>query len=268
MKRLMKNTKYYSSILGILFLAFGVTSCEDDDLPDVPPTPVAEITASDQTISQNVIWVDEVTVDQNAWLVTKKVKEDDSFTSPIADPVLVEEGTQTDIAVQLDTDTIAIEDGTRIILQLYTDDGNGEFDDADEPIEMETGGIVSEEITVSSPAFAFVDQAVVDNTLTFESVSMAQPGFIVLHAANEDGTINEEEIMGWKYIEAGESTDVAVPFSEDATYEVGDTIFARLYVDDPADETFTYVEDTTADVPVVFGFGEDPYIYDSIVIIE
>ncbi|HET7360348.1 MAG TPA: hypothetical protein VFI78_00275 [Salinimicrobium sp.] len=269
MKTILKNTKKLSLYFGFLFIAIGLFGCSDDDdaIPDEPNEPLAEITAEDQVITQNILIVEEVMVDRPSWLLVKKVNDDNSFTNPIAEPLLLSEGTESDITVELNSDEVTLEDGARLILQLYVDDGDGVFDaETDDPITDEFGGIVSEEIMVSSPSFTITNMAVVDSTLTFDNVYTPLGGFIVIHGATAEGTIDESNVVGTTYVEAGELTDVAVTFDEDFVYEPGDTVYARLYMDNPADQTFTFMDDPATDMPFTFGFEDDASITNEIIL--
>ena len=205
-----------------------------------------------------------------------KVNEDNTFSDPIAEPLFLEEGTHSNLEIKLDNTNAAdvtLEDGDTLVAILHFDDGDGIFEfegttGADGTINDANGSAVTEEIIVISPNFTISDQAVVDNTVTFDNVTVQNNGWIVIHNANEDGTINEEEIIGYTYVEAGSTDDVGVTFEEGFTYVPGQTIFSRIYLDDPNDEEFTFETDPATDIPEFFGFGDDTIVTDTGIVIQ
>jgi hypothetical protein len=69
--------------------------------------------------------------------------------------------------------------------------------------------------------------------VTLASVTLTQPGFVALHAAEADGSLRVLPILGVSgYLAAGTHTNVAVPFGADQVAGVGDTAFAMAHVDD------------------------------------
>lgn len=272
MKNLQKNLIRYFFISGLLFLTLGFYGCSDDD--DVLPDPFvteATITVEDQVVAQNMITIEEVMVDEDAWIVIRKVNDDGTFTDIIADPEFLDEGTHNDIMIELEPEGVDLQDGDTLVVQVHRDDDDGIFDfeedpAIDEPFEDEFGAPVAETFQITSPSFTVSDQTVVDNTVTFDTVTTLNGGFIVLHDQTAEGTIDEDDIIGWQYVPAGVLEDVTVTFDSGFTYVQGQTIYPRLYSDNPADETFTFLTDPDQDIPMIFGFDDDNTITASFVV--
>lgn len=264
--------KTLSLYLGTLALTLGVSSCSDDDDGNVViPETDASITANAQVLSQNTLVVDEVTVDDAAWLVVRKVNDDGSFSDIISDPELLQEGTHSDISIELDNTNasdVMLEDGDSLILLLHKDDGDGIFEfegdaGADELITDSLGSGIDAQVEVSAPNVTWADQEVMDNSVTFDNISTNQGGWIVLHNADSEGVFSDD-IIGRAYVPAGENSDFTVTFDDDFIFTPGQTIYSRLYLDDPADQEFTYTADGTDDMPESFGFGDDNSVTGSI----
>lgn len=47
-----------------------------------------------------------------------------------------------------------------------------------------------------------------------------------------------------------------VPFDEGYVHTPGSSVYPRLYMDDPADQEFTYTAGGTEDLPQTYGFDE------------
>lgn len=279
MKSLSNNLNNYFLYFILTVFSIGMTGCSgDDDVDDVITDPdfTGSITGQDQTVSQNILNLQSVTVDTDAWVVVRKVNDDNTFSDPIAEPFFLEEGTHSNIEIELDNTNAAevtLEDGDTVVAILHFDDGDGEFEfdgttGADGTINDANGSAVIKEIVITSPAFTISDQAVVDNTITYDNVTVQSNSWIVVHDQNEDGTMNEEEIVGYAYVEAGSNDDVVVTFEEGFTYEPGQTIYSRIYLDDPNDEEFTFETDPATDIPEIFGFGDDVTVSDEGITID
>lgn len=264
MKKAINEITNYGKYLVIFILTVGLVSCSNDDDVVIPdPDPTGTITVSDQTASQNTIRVSNIDVDQDSWLVVRQGND------LIADPIRITEGSQSDVVIQLDNSEVEdldLQDGATITVQLYADDGDGSFDSGDAPI-MANGTAVSETIIINSPSFAIdAETDVEDNTITFQNVSTSRSGWIVIYNQDEEGNINQDQIVGRTYVPAGVNEDVVVTFDETFTYDPGQTVFSRIHIDDPDDEDFTFQDDPNTDVAETFGFNEDNTITGGFVI--
>lgn len=282
MKNIIKNFQNYSVYLGILFLSLSLSSCSnDDDAGEIDQWEEATATleVGDQTISQNTVIIDRVTVAQDSWLVVRNVGSENS-AEIVSDPVFLTEGTHENVEVTLNEEANLTGDeaGDELVVMIHIDDPNagnqGEFDyngqnGADMPITDDSGTIIRGEITATAPSlYADDDQTVTENDeVTFTSVNTgATGGYVGLYGQNEDGTINENELIGVSdYIEPGENENVTAQFFEDYDYRAGETIYPRLFTDNPTDQNFTYESsDRTEDLPETYGYdpgtGEGRYV--------
>jgi len=275
MRNLNEVAGRYLRYFVFALIAIGFTGCSDDDDNGVViPQPTGTINAEDQTLSGNVVEVTSVTVSTNSWLVIKKVNDDGSFTDMIAEPLLIQAGTRNDFDIELDNTDAAdvdLEDGDTLVLMLHADDGDGVFEyegntGQDMPIRNAAGNVVTETFVISSPSFEIEDQDVEDNTITFTNVSTRNTGWIVVYNSTATGTIDEDDIIGYSYLEEGDNADVVVTFDDTFTFTPGQTVFARIHLDDPDDEEFTFIDDEETDWPEFFGFGTDPIVGGSLII--
>lgn len=285
MKRLNAIFPNYLLYFALTFFAVGVTSCSnDDDVDDIitEPDPTGSITLGDQTLSGNTLIIENVTVGQDSWLVVRNAGEGTS-TDYIADPMFLEAGSYDDVEIELNENANLTGDeaGDDIEVSLHVDDQNrgtpGTFDydgqsGIDAPITSTTGEAVMENVNVRAPGLNIDDDQVVteNNEVTFNSVNLARDGWIVLYASNEDGTIDLTEIVGSRFVEAGEYTDLTVAFDDPDADFSGQTIHVRLHNDDPADQQFTFGSSgETEDLPEVYGFntttGEPQFVTNSAV---
>lgn len=266
MKRLNAIFPNYLLYFALTFFAVGVTSCSnDDDVDDIitEPDATGTITVNDQTLSNNTITVESVTVGQDSWIVARNVG-DETDAAIVSDPIFLEEGTHTNVQLPLTSaaDITGAAEGDQIVIMLHEDTGTpGTFDytgtaGTDDLITTTSGQVVSETVTVTGPSLNAEDnQAVTENNeVTFTSVNTASDGWIVLYGQNEDGSINEDDIIGRQFVEAGTHENLTVAFDEGFVHTPGQTVFPRLHLDDPADQEFTFTADGSEDLPETFGF--------------
>lgn len=264
MKNVLKNFKEYSLYFGIFFMTLGLTSCSDDDdgtIDPPEPEPTGTITASDQTLSGNTLIIEDVTVGQDSWVVVRNTDNQEM----VSDPVFVEgNSTEEDMRIQLNdqANLTGDADGDDFDVVLYADHTTqgtrGTFDeDVDQPI---TGS--SRTVTTTAPSIFVDDDQMVteEGDVTFSSVNTgATGGYIGLYGANEDGTINEDQLVGIsQFIQPGQTENVTVRFNEGFDYQAGQTFYPRLFTDNPGDQQFTFeTSDGTEDLPETFGFDPD-----------
>lgn len=254
----VKNLKIWMLFVGVLFLVTGFTSCSDDDDGDVivNPDPTGTITVNDdgQVISQNTLVVDEVTANTDVWLVARHT----DASGEIIARELVTDAIATDVELSLEGTTL--NDGDVVFLMLYADDGfgvgDGQFEEGTD--DMPISG-VTETVVVSSPDFTISDATVTNNSITFDNVSVADTGWVVVY--NGDPNDPASEIVGFTQV-TGTMDNVTVELNEN--YMAGDPLFARLHIEDQDDTTFTYIDDPTTDIPEIFGFEDDNTIWEEL----
>ena len=181
MKEVLKNFKHYSVYLMVFCMAFSLQSCSNDDdgVAEIEPTGLFEV-GEEFTLSGNSITLESITVEQDSWLVAVEPGNEDTNTF-IADPVMLEDGLNTDIELTFDEGAITDDgSGQDVVLKLYADDPTqgtpGEWDSMDEPITNTNNVLLTETITV------FAED---DGTATFADFD-----------TNNDGMLDNTEVTG------------------------------------------------------------------------
>lgn len=262
--------------LSMVILIGGFTGCsDDDDVGDVTPQPTATLTVQDQSISQNRVVIQNITVGQDSWIVIRNPGQQNS-ADIVSEPVFIEAGTHTNVEIPL-TGTANLQGnaaGDELVVMVHADTGTkGTYDynaqsGTDSPIRNSAGTNIAETITVRGSSLSAAEDQVVteNNEVTFSNVNMVNNGWIALYGENEDGSINEDDLIGIHYVEAGEHENLLVAFNEGYEFQSGDTVYPRIYMDDPADQNFTFVEGGDEDLPEIYGFdasGEGRFIGNS-----
>lgn len=153
MKNVVDKIKNYPIYLGIFFLVFSLIACSDDDdgVAQIKPTGFFEI-GEEYDLTGNTITLESITVGQDSWLVAVNPGEESS-NNFISDPVMLDEGVNTDVELTFDEGAIS-DDGTgqEVVLKLYADHQTlgikGEWDAADQPITGTNNALMTETITV------------------------------------------------------------------------------------------------------------------------
>jgi len=257
----MKNQamlKTFKRPLVMLSLAAAIlTSCNNNDEPQKQSTtPTGMLTVSDQTISQNMINVGNVTLNEDGWVVVHASNSDGSapmVPDIISEPLMVKAGSNDNLSVTI-SDVSNLKDGDKVWVMLHTDDGamgSYEFDGSsglDAPIMDASGQIVMTPITISSPKITSEDQIVNENMITISEVKAAVDGWLVIHG--DDGSGKPGAVLGETMVKSGMNTDVMVDLGK-ATFAGGEKLFPMLHVDSPADGKYGFPDN--GDAPEVFG---------------
>lgn len=195
--------------LGMLFLVFSLSSCgnDDDGTIDPPEDFTGTITASDQTISGNMIMVQSVTVGQDSWLAAVRSGEEDSDNF-IAGPEMIEEGTESDISLMLE-EGVTLEDDSEIVLKLYADDEDGVWDIDDEPITLATQTIT---VTMGSNFSSFDEND--DNMLDENEVPNTYQNNFDAWDEDDDGFLSDEEFFNTTFGNTDADDDEAISQDE------------------------------------------------------
>lgn len=127
--------------------SFDITIEEE---PDPPPEDEPSITAEDQTLDElsTIVTVDEVEVLDDGWVVIHRGACDD-FGAIIGNE-WVQEGTHTDVDVELEEPAADLGESDDLCAMLHVDDGDEVFDDDDDlPAEDADGDIVMDTFTAT-----------------------------------------------------------------------------------------------------------------------
>jgi hypothetical protein len=205
---------------------------------------------NDQVAAAGAVTLDTVVADQDGFVVVHALDADGAMVlTPPLGVAHVSAGVSRFVSVALDASVLATygygDAAKTIVPMLHVDaDGDGRYafpDGPDVPVAEADGPVVAPfELGAAASGMATID--VGDGTLelgadglavTLASVTLTQPGFVALHAAEADGSLRVLPILGVSgYLAAGTHTNVAVPFGADQVAGVGDTAFAMAHVDD------------------------------------
>jgi hypothetical protein len=199
--------------------------------------------------------------DQPVWIVIHEQNEaGDSFGSVIGNSELIEANSeQTDVTVELDRD---FEQGETLYAMLHYDDPAdgeytfGETDGEDAPVTVD-GDVLVKSFTIGvmtepSPSLSVSDQETSNaSEVTVDSVQAGSTDtWVVIHEENEAGdgfgdVIGHSELIS----AASQKSDVTVTLDRQLDSE-GETLYAMLHADDPADGEYTFGETDGEDPPV------------------
>lgn len=215
--------------------------------------PTGTLTVMDQTLSQNMVHVGNVTLDRSGWVVVHAAAESGpQVPEIISEPLLLEAGSHDDVMVEI-TDFTDLTDGGMLYVMLHTDDGEAgvyEFDGSsgvDNPIFDADGNIVMTGITVSSASITSSAQVVSENMVTVSEVNAAVDGWLVIHGDNEGAP---GEVLGQTMVSAGMNSDVMIDLG-DAVFAGGEKLWPMLHIESPADGEYGFPDN--GDGPEVFG---------------
>jgi|GEM_PF-2348364 len=83
--------------------------------------------------------------------------------------------------------------------------------------------------THMSASLTVEDQKVTDDTVVIKDFTIPNDGFLVIHAADDNGKIKAPESIGHKKVDKGEHHEVAVELNQSVA--TGDKLFAMLHND-------------------------------------
>ncbi len=205
---------------------------------------------NDQVAAAGTVTIDTVVAAQDGFVVVHALDADGAavLTPPLG-LAPVSAGVSRFVSIALDEsvlETYGYGDAAKTIVpMLHVDaDGDGMYafpDGPDVPVTDADGAVVAPlELGVAAAGMAMI--AVGDGTLelgaegfavTLASVTLTQPGFVALHAAEADGSLRVLPILGVSdFLAAGTHSNVTIPFGADQVAAVGDTAFAMAHVDD------------------------------------
>ncbi|WP_375580768.1 hypothetical protein ABWH96_07050 [Marivirga tractuosa] len=212
--------------------------------------PAGEFTASNQTVSQNKVIVESISVSQPSWVVVHRDNGEGSFVAPdiISEPVSLEAGTTENVEISF---TEELADGETLWIMLHNDNGtvgSYEFDGAN----GFDGPIIFDSIEITAPSVTAEDQAVSEDMVTISEVNAAVDGWIVIHEDSGEGAPGP--VIGQTFVEAGTNTDVMVDVSAGSVtagdVTAGDVLFPMLHVEDPVDGEYGFPDN--GDGPEIF----------------
>ena len=232
-----------------------------------------DLQVNDQVAAGGAVTIDTVVAAQDGFVVVHALDADGAMVlTPPLGVANVSAGVTRFVSVELDASVLAMygygDAPKAIVPMLHVDaDGDGMYafpDGPDVPVSDADGAIVAPlELGVAASGMASI--AVGDGRLelgangfavTLASVTLTQPGFVALHAAEADGSLRVLPILGVSgHLEAGTHMNVTIPFGADQVASVGDTAFAMAHVDD-GDGVYT------------FPMSDGPFFQDGVMLVE
>ena len=212
---------------------------------------------NDQVAAGGAVTIDTVVAEQDGFVVVHALDADGSMVlTPPLGVTQVTAGVSRFVSIALDASVLATygygDAPKAIVPMLHVDaDGNGMYafpDGPDVPVVVGESPVVAPlELGVAASGMAMID--VGEGTLevgadglgvTLASVTLTQPGFVALHAAEADGSLRVLPILGVSdYLAAGTHTNVAIAIGADQVASIGDMAFAMAHVDD-GDRTYRF----------------------------
>ena len=203
--RSSKNLRWIVIVLVIGLLTFAAGAQED-------MTP--SITVSDQLVTAGNVVVDSVVTNVDGFVVIHA--DADGSPGPVLGQTAVTAGEHTNVAVAIDSA------GATSVLyaMLHEDTGEagvyefGTVEGADLPVRVDDSVVVVGFLSAGINAFS---QIVDEGTYTANSVTIGEPGWLVVHADNEGrpGTV-----LGFAPLEAGVNNNVMVELDQDGVTNV------------------------------------------------
>ncbi|MFD1096647.1 DUF7282 domain-containing protein [Salegentibacter chungangensis] len=224
------------------------------------------LTVDDQVLTNNNVTVGAITLEEDGYVVIHADNGDGAPVVPdiISQAVYLEAGTYTNVEVPL-KESADVNMNDTVWVMLHTDtgtEGEYEFDGQnglDGPITDAEGNIVMESLVITDVSTSAItgsitidNQAVSDNMITAESITVAEDGWVVVHADNGDGApVVPEIISNPVYLEAGTNNDVEISFEESADVNAGDTVWVMLHNDTGAAGEYEFDGMNGLDLPIV-----------------
>ena len=232
----MKTLILAVMVISVLSIGLSGVSAQDN-------TPMVSV--RDQLVVNGTVTITEAYSEGPGFIVIHV--DNDGSPGPVAGFAAIPAGHSQNIVVEIDT-TMA----TPILYaMLHEDTGEpgvyefGTVEGADGPVAVD-GNVVA-------PSFPIIlidvsDQFVNENTVTINSAVYALDGWVVVHSGDAETFGN---VIGFAFIEAGNTSDVVVELNEPATT----VLWAMVHVDDSEAGVYEFGEVPNADGPIVLRGG-------------
>lgn len=272
----MRKNSLLLLFVGLLTISF--ISCDEDD-DDMDKVLTGSISVDNQAVENDMVTIQDLEISQDGWVVLHRDNGSGAPVVPdiISVPKQVSAGESSDVMVEL-KDGVQLQDGETLWAMLHTDDGQigvYEFDGSsgiDAPISNMSGAIVMDSFDVSvmtaepTGSLTVNDQALVDNTITVESITLDQDGWVVVHADNDGSPMVPDIISDPVFLEGGMTHDnVEITLNEDAGVASGDTVWVMLHTDTGESQVYEFDGESGIDPPIT---DENGAVVTSIVIQE
>ena len=218
----------------------------------VPFTLGAALRTRDQTLANGSnVTIDAVNAKQDGFVVVHAVDASGKLVlTPPLGVAKVAKGLDRYVQVSLDPKLLEkygyAMGPKKVVPMLHIDanhDGTYQFPDGPDVPVMADGGALVAPLSLAMPAQGTPSITVMSTDklqvtskglqVTLPSVTLTQPGFVVLHATRADGSLIVLPVLGWSQrLSAGHHANVVIRVRPDAKPVVGDKVFAMVHVDD------------------------------------
>lgn len=225
------------------------------------------LTVFDQTLSAGTITIDTIVAEEDGFIVVHAFDANgDVVLTPPLGLTYIEAGESRYVDVSLDADLLAqygYTDAKNVLPMLHIDANDNqtyEFPSGpDVPVTVD-GAPLTAVLQLAQP-LGVTPSVTVDNSealllsgeglsLRIPSATLPTPGFVVLHAADENGELIVLPVIGRSGpLSAGTTDLITVEIAEDAEVLIGDRVFAMLHYDD-GDGEYTF---PASDAPITLG---------------
>ncbi|NGP87691.1 DUF7282 domain-containing protein [Fodinibius halophilus] len=244
-----------------VMLMLPIMSCSDNGTgDDTNMEDPATLSVENQgTSNGNMLTIPEAKVSESAWVVIHRSNSsgDGPMVPDIIGKAMLESGTNTDVAIQLEE---SVSDGEQLWAMLHKDTGTqGEYeftggDSPDQPITVDDKVLTKPfSISQTDPAIMADDQVNQSNSGgTFNvDVDAAEEGWIVIHRSNSagDGPM-VPDIIGKAAVDAGSNGTVQVTLNDGESVETGEKLWPMLHYDTGTDGEYEFDGQSGLDQPV------------------
>ncbi|KXK13393.1 MAG: hypothetical protein UZ15_CFX003003361 [Chloroflexi bacterium OLB15] len=208
----------------------------------VEGTPMVDV--SDQVVFNGSVRINQVFSNTPGWIAIHI--DSDGSPGPVAGLGAVGPGLTAGINIPVDTTMIT----PTLFAMLHTDDGQVgtyEFDGSsglDNPVSVD-GQVVTPSFVVA--ALDVADQFLAGDTVTIPAVTMAVPGWVVIHS-DSDGSPGP--VLGQTLVEPGTTTNIPVTLAAEGRTSV---LWPMLHVDDGTAGTYEFDGSSGLDNPAAAG---------------
>lgn len=216
------------------------------------------LTANDQLVMGNSISVD-VNSNTDGWVVVHRsnASNDGPQVPEIIGKAPISAGMNTDVRIMFNEGE-TVEDGEQLWPMVHYDTGvkgEYEFDGVgihDQPV-ITASGILMTNIIVNggTPSVMVSDQMAENNeTVTIESVTTEQRGWIVLHHDNGNNAPVVPDIIGKAQVYLGANSEIEITVADNESLQSGDKLWAMLHLDDGEEGAYEFDGNSGLDNPV------------------
>jgi hypothetical protein len=231
------------SVVFIVACLFVLSACQTSI------TPALEV--PDQSIEDGKVSIN-ASIDAIGWLVLHPATEAGSPDISVVLKKTYLSGAVEWTDIQITIPMVIGEERT-IFARLYYDDPVDRIfepssDNTTDPVVTTESGMVQDSFAVAGiPPYLEIEQSATTGKVTF-TVGIDAPSWLILHPETAEGEVDTSIVLTRALFTGAGKYTLTVTLPD--TVEAGETIYAALHYDDPADEEFTYTPSGDDDLRV------------------